>query len=93
MAKAKDAKNLKEYDIIAYTKGFVSTSIENGVITNDFFHYKQIYNIVHHPNTGIEIISYNGNRRIFYHDTSGESEILFNLVLEKMNVWMQSNKN
>lgn len=93
MPKAKDAKNLKEYDILAYTKGLVSTSVENGIITNDFFQYKQIYNIVHHPNTGIEIIGYNGNRRIFYHDTDGESLILFTLISDKMNAWMQSNNN
>ena len=93
MPKPKDAKRLKEYDITAYTKGFLAISTLDGITTNDFFQYKQIYNIVHHPGVGIEIIGYNGNRRIFYHDDDGDSMILFDLVSTKMNAWMQSNKN
>jgi len=93
MPKSKDAKRLKEYNIDIYTKGFVATSILNGITTNDFFHYKKIYNILHHKNIGIEIICHNGTRRVFYHDLDGESEYLFNLVSDKMVTWMQSNKN
>lgn len=93
MGKAKDAKRLKEYDILAYTKGFIAQSIVDGNTINDYFQYKQIYNIIHHPNVGIEIIGYNGSRRIFYHDDDGDTIILFNLVTDKMLAWMQSNKN
>ena len=93
MSKAKDAKRLKEYDILAYTKGLVSVSTVDGITTNDYFQYRQIYNIIHHPNVGIEIIGYHGNRRIFYHDDDGDSVILFNIISDKMMAWMQSNKN
>jgi len=93
MVKSKDAKNLKEYNIEIYTKGFMATSVLKGITTNDFFHYKQIYNIIHHKNIGIEIICYNGLRRVFYHDLDGESQYLFNLVSAKMNEWVGSNLN
>ena len=93
MAKPKDAKNLKEYDVDSYTKGFIAGSTVNNITTQDYFQYKQIYNIIHHPNTGVEIIGYNGNRRIFYHDLNDDSIILFGLLKDKMQIWMQSNKN
>jgi len=93
MAKAKDAKRLKEYDIYAYTKGFVAQSVVNGITVVDYFQYKEIYNIVHHPNVGIEIIGYSGNRRIFYHDDDGDSVVLFDLIKSSMLAWMNSNKN
>lgn len=93
MSKAKDAKKLKEYDIYAYTKGFVAESTVDGIVTTDYFQYKQIYNILHHPNVGIEIIGYNGSRRIFYHDDDGDSVILFDLIKSRMLAWMNSNKN
>ena len=93
MPKPKDAKGLTEYDIFAYTKGFVAQSVVNGITVVDYFQYKEIYNIVHHPNVGIEIIGYSGNRRIFYHDNDGDSVILFDLIKSKMLDWMQSNRN
>ncbi len=93
MGKPKDAKGLKEYDILAYTKGFIAQSVVDGNTINDYFQYKQIYNIVHHPNVGIEIIGYHGNRRIFYHDDDLDTIILFNLIASKMLNWMQSNVN
>lgn len=63
--KSSDAKRLKEYDILSYNKGFISTSTLNGVTTTDYFLYSRIYNLLHHPNIGIEVVSYNGNRRVF----------------------------
>ena len=93
MPKPKDAKGLKEYDILDYTKGFIAQSVVDGNTINDYFQYNQIYNIIHHPNVGVEIIDYNESRRIFYHDDDGDSVILFNLVKGKMLAWMQSNTN
>ena len=93
MVKSKDAKSLKEYNITDYTKGFVATSVLDGVITTDYFQYRNIYNIVNHVNIGVEIICYNGIRRVFYHNTAGESEILFNLINTRMNAWVGSNLN
>ena len=58
-----------------------------------YFNEKNIYNIIHHKNIGIEIICYNGLRRVFYHDLDGESRYLFNLVSAKMNEWVGSNLN
>ena len=93
MVKSKDAKNLKEYDITAYTKGLLATSTINNITTHDYFQYKQIYNILHHKNVGIEIIGYSGIRRVFYHNTDGESQILFDLISAKMNDWLGTNLN
>jgi len=93
MGKPTDSKNLKEYDILAYTKGFVASSTINGITTQDYFQYKEIYNIGHHPNIGVEIIGYNKNRRIFYNNNDGESTILFTLLTDKMQAWMVSNNN
>lgn len=93
MAKPKDSKGLNEYDILTYNKGFTAKRFINGNTISDYFQYKEIYNLVHHPNVGIEIIEYNGNRRIFYHDEDGDSVILFNLVKAKIQDWLQSNKN
>lgn len=89
----KDAKGLKEYNITAYTKGFVAVSTINGNVLKEYFQYKEIYNILHHTNVGVEFIGYNGIRKIFYHDNDGDSSNLFNLVSNKMLEWMQSNKN
>ena len=93
MGKSKDAKSLKEYNISDYTKGFVATSVLNGIITTDYFQYRNIYNIIHHSGIGVEIICYNGTRRIFYHNTVGDSQILFDLINTRMSTWVGSNLN
>lgn len=65
MVKSNDAKNLTDYNITAYTKGFVASGVFNNIMTNNYFQYKEIYNVVHHVGVGVEIICYNGIRKIF----------------------------
>ena len=91
--KSKDAKNVKEYNITSYNKGFMSTNTIDGITTNEFFQYKEIYQVIHHLNRGVEIVGYNGKRRVFYNDLSGESQTLFNTITSKMVSWMGSNLN
>jgi hypothetical protein len=93
MGKTKDAKNLKEYNITIYQKGFLASSIYKGNTINEYFQYRQIYNIIHHPNIGIEIVAYNGFRKVFYHDLDGESQFLFDSIIGKMNEWLGLNLN
>jgi len=90
---SKDAKKVKEFNIEVYTKGFTSTYILDGIATNEYFQYKEIYQILHYPDIGVEIVSYNGNRRVFYNDIPGESQILFDLINTTMTTWMNSNLN
>lgn len=92
MPKSKDAKNLKEYDIEVYTKGFVASSKEENIAIEEFFQYKQIYNIILHPDIGVEIIFYNKKRRIFYNQDE-DLKNLFDILTDKMQKWMKSNKN
>ena len=92
MTKSKDAKNSKEYDLEIYTKGFVASSKEENNSTEEFFQYKQIYNILLHPDIGVEIIFYNGKRRIFYNQNK-DLQDLFNTLTDKMQRWMKSNRN
>ena len=91
--KSKNAKKNKEYNIDVYKKGFITTSEIDGKTVNEYFQYKDIERIIHHPNTGIEIIGINGSLRVFYNDVVGESENLFNYITIKMVEWMDSNLN
>lgn len=91
--KSKDAMKVKEFDIEAYTKGFTSTYTLDGIVTNEYFQYKEIYQILHYPNVGVEIVNYNGVRRVFYNDIVGESQILFDMIDSTMTTWMNSNLN
>jgi hypothetical protein len=91
--KSKDAKKVKEFDIEAYTKGFTSTYTFNGIVTNEYFQYKEIYQVLHYPDIGVEIVNYNGARRVFYNDVPGESQILFDIIDSTITTWMNSNLN
>ncbi len=91
--KSKDAKKVKEFDIECYTKGFTSTYTLDGIVTNEYFQFKEIYQILHYPDIGVEIVNYNGGRRVFYNDVEGESLILFNLINSTILSWMNSNLN
>lgn len=93
MVKSSDAKRLKEYDITIYDKGFVAISVTNNNVFHEFFQYKQIYNILHHPSTGVEVLFYNGYRRVFYHSLPGESQFLFDMLHGSMTSWLGSNLN
>jgi len=95
---SKDAKKVKTYAITCYTKGFTSTFTSkdennNDIITNEYFQFKEIYQVMHYPNVGVEIVNYTGNRRVFYNDTAGQSQILFNTINNALVSWMNSNLN
>lgn len=91
--KSKDAKKVREFDIETFTKGFTSTYTLDGISTSEYFQYKQIYQIIHYPGVGVEIVNYNGNRRVFYNDETGKSEELFNALNSTIVSWMNSNLN
>jgi len=90
--KSKDAKKVLEFDITTHRKGFVSETIVNGVIVKEYFQFKEIYQILHHPGKGVEIINYNDKRRVFYNDEEGRSEVLYKAINNTMSKWMNSNK-
>ena len=91
--KSKDAQKVLEFDIVTYTKGFTSEVTIDGSLIKEYFQFKEIHQIVHHPDIGVEIVGYNGGRRVFYNDVSGESLILFNSINNTMIAWMNSNLN
>lgn len=89
--KSKDSKNIKEFDIAVYEKGFISTSVEEEIVTQEYFQYREIHQIIHHPNRGVEIVGYNGRRRVFYNEEN--SSELFEMLTSKINSWMNSKSN
>jgi hypothetical protein len=89
----KDAKKVRQFDITTYKKGFTSSYIEDGNTVNEYFQFKQIHEIIHHKGSGVEIVGYDTNRRVFYNDEVGQSEILFNALHNTMVTWMASNLN
>ena len=90
---SKDAKKVKTFVITAYTKGFTSTYTFDSIITNEYFQFKEIYQVLHYPNVGVEVVNYNGGRRVFYNDVVGESQILFDTINNALVSWMNSNLN
>ncbi len=52
-------KKIKFFDIISYTKGFVSESTNDGNIVKEYFQFNKIHQVIHHPNVGVEIVGYN----------------------------------
>lgn len=88
-----DAKKVKTFAITTYTKGFTSTFTLDGIVTNEYFQFKEIYQVIHYPNVGVEIVTYNGSRRVFYNDAAGQSLILFNAINTALISWMNSNLN
>ena len=91
--KSKNAKKLKEYDIDTYTKGFVSSSVDDLNTVNEYFPFDVISQIIHHPDIGVEIVQFNELRKVFYNDVVGESQIIFDELNNKMIAWMSSNLN
>ena len=91
--KSKDAKGAKEYDITALTKGFITTTVVDGKTIEEFFQFKEINQIIHHSDVGVEIVFYNTKRTLFYNDIGGESLVIFNLLNNTMRTWMESNLN
>jgi hypothetical protein len=93
LLESKDAKKVKTFSIKTYTKGFTSTYILNEITTNEYFQFREISQIIYYPNIGVEVVNFNGNRRVFYNDTQGESEVLFDTINTAMIKWMGSNLN
>ena len=94
MPKAKDAKKIREFDIYSYTKGFVASSLDNeGHTVQEYFQFREIHKIIHYSGRGVEIVYFNGSRRVFYNDEEGESLILYDLLNNAMTSWMNSNLN
>jgi len=91
--KSNDAKKVKEFDILTYAKGFVASNTTDGILTQEFFQFKEIQQIIHYVNTGVEIVFFNGKRRVFYNDLAGQSLILYNALNSTMLTWMNSNLN
>lgn len=86
--KTQDAKKLKEFEIIPFRKGFVSSSKTEDIVMNEFFQYKEISQIIHHMNVGVEIINYNGGRRLFYNVEREKSEELYNSLNKRIFEWL-----
>lgn len=93
MVKFKDAKQIKEFDILTYTKGFVASSVVDGVVIQEYFQFKEIHQILHHTDAAVEIVFFNDKRRVFYNDTTGESQTLYDSLNNTMTAWMNSNLN
>lgn len=91
--KSKDAKKVLEYDITTCTKGFISQTIIDGSTIKEYFQFKEIHQIILHPDIGVEVVGYNGGRRVYYNDLPGEAEVLYNAINTNMTSWMNSNLN
>ena len=95
---SKDAKKVRTFAINTYTKGFTSNYTQqdekgSDIVTNEFFQFKEIYQVIHYPDVGVEVVNYTGTRRVFYNDTPGESTILFTAINTALVSWMNSNLN
>lgn len=91
--KGKNAQKNIEYDIITYTKGFITTTVIDGKIIEEYFQFREINQIIHHPDVGVEIVFYNSKRKVFYNDLGGESLVIFDQLNNTMKAWMDSNLN
>ena len=91
--KSKDAKRVREFDINTYTKGFLSVNTTDNIITQEYFQYKEIQQIIYYPDTGVEVVFFSGKRRVFYNDAPSASLTLFNSLNASMVSWMNSNLN
>ena len=91
--KSKDAKKVLEFDITTHKKGFICESTVDGIITKEYFQFKEIHQILHHEGIGVEIVNFNDKRRVFYNDEPGNSVILYDAINNTMLTWMNSNLN
>lgn len=90
---SKNSDKTLEYNITTHKKGFSSTTLKDGKNVTEYFQFKEISQIIHHPDIGIEIIGYNNGRRVFYNDIDGESLNLYTALNQTMVTWMESNLN
>lgn len=91
--KFKDAKKVIQFNITLYKKGFSSSYQDKDNTINEYFQFKEIYQIIHYPGRGVEVVNFDTSRRVFYNDESGKSLELFNLLNTTMLDWMASNLN
>jgi len=96
--KSKDSQKVKEFNINCYTKGFTSDFTlkdenNNDILTYEYFQFKEIYQLIHYPNVGVEVLNFNGERRVFYNDIAGQSQLIFDLINNAIISWMNSNLN
>ena len=91
--KSKDARKVLEFNINTHTKGFTAETTIDGSSVKEYFHFREIHQIIHHPNRGVEIVSYNDSRRVFYNDEPGESQQLYDAINGAMVSYMKSNLN
>lgn len=90
---SKDAQKVKNFALTTYKKGFTSSNIIDGVLHQEYFHFREIHQIVHYPGRCVEVVNYNGSRRVFYNDSVGESQKIYDSFNNKMIDWMKSNLN
>ena len=95
---SKDAKKVRTFTITPYTKGFTSSFTAqdgngNDIVTNEYFQFKEIYQVIQYPDFAVEVVNYSGSRRVFYNDTPGESLIIFDTINNALISWMNSNLN
>ena len=90
---SKDAKKVREFSIETYKKGFSAISTVEGITVQEYFQFQEIRQIIHYPDAGVEIVGYNGSRRVFYNDSLGEAQILFDSLNSTMLAWMDTNLN
>lgn len=69
----------------------MAQSTVNSTLTQEFFQFKEIQKIIHYPDAGVEIVFFNGTRRVFYNNGVGESLVLFNTLNDTMLTWMGLN--
>ena len=91
--RSRDARKVLEFDITTHKKGFISETTIDGSATKEYFQFKEIHKVLHHPGVGVEIVNYNDHRRVFYNDEEGKSQILYDAINGTMLTWMNSNLN
>ena len=90
--KSGDAKKLREYDINTHKKGFTAESVIDGILIQEYFQFNEIHQIIYHQNA-VEIVNYNGAIRVFYNDKSVDTLTIYRTIINKMSIWMNSNRN
>jgi hypothetical protein len=91
--KYRDSRGIREFGIKTLTKGFVSETTIDGSTVKEFFQFKEIHQVIHHPDVGVEIVGYNDKHRVFYNDVPGKSQELYDAINGTMQTWMNSNLN
>lgn len=91
--KSNDAKKVLNFNITTKTKGFTSVTTVDGDTVSEFFLFSKITQIIHHPGVGVEIVVDSGERRVFYNNTVGMSQTIYDTINNAMVSWVNSNLN